>query len=604
MCQNETFLRFRSLIHLSGLSRCSKMFGFFEKAINDLSEIVAPIGASNQLFLAIQHGKNDECLMLINSACKDFDVRTNADCGYGALHVACKYNNREMVDEITRRGVSVEFLDKSGNTPLHYASKGGYLDLVKYLVDAGASVLRKNNQNQRAYDVAESHVIRQFLLPLQFKAEAEEQNNTARGAGPNYDPYMYVSGIETQGGPVNGDPEQRAAMAAAAAAAQPPPIMAAPPMTGAAANSSNPYAAGASTLQHPSYAAYPGFSDPTQQSNPAPAAAPVPTRVPAAGVVPQPSATPEAQAPPPAAPAATTSPKVQPPVVNVGNFAAGSGAQPVSAEAKSTITSPPVAAAPVPTPAPAPAPAAAVTQPPSVAGPPVSSVYVSSSPLKPVAAATLPPPAAGALAAPAMEPAPAAPSSSQVAAPAPAPAAAPASAHKPLAFTPDGFHSSSNDPVLQQRYGHHKLVKNIAPPPIFGAPPAPGAPGVGAPPMMGGPPPMMGGPPPMMGAPPAPAATSYSMPPPPPAISLSAAGPPPSVGGIAAPSAPGTAKPFSVPEPAPAAPAVGVPPMMAPPRTVVNSATASTGPAKPVVNTIFSPNDEAVSLSSSSSSVM
>ena len=34
---------------------------------------------------------------------------------------------------------------------------------------------------------------------------------------------------------------------------------------------------------------------------------------------------------------------------------------------------------------------------------------------------------------------------------------------------PDGFHSSSNDPELQKRYGHNIEAKNVAPPPIFGA---------------------------------------------------------------------------------------------------------------------------------------
>ena len=93
------------------------MFGFFEKAISDISEIVAPIAATNQLFLAIQHGRNDECMMLINSACKDFDVTINSESGFGALHVACKFNNKEMVNEITQWGVSIEFLDRQGNTP-------------------------------------------------------------------------------------------------------------------------------------------------------------------------------------------------------------------------------------------------------------------------------------------------------------------------------------------------------------------------------------------------------------------------------------------------------------------------------------------------------
>ena len=195
------------------------MFGFFEKVISDISEIVAPIAASNQLFLAIQHGRNDECMMLINSACKDFDVTTISESGFGALHVACKYNNRQMVNEIMQRGVSIDFLDRQGNTPLHYACKYGHMDLCKYLIDAGASILAKNVNNQRPYDIAESHVIRQYLLPLQFKAEAAADGGSGSGAGANYDPYMYVTGVEPQGGPVNSNGQNRVELAAATAAA-------------------------------------------------------------------------------------------------------------------------------------------------------------------------------------------------------------------------------------------------------------------------------------------------------------------------------------------------------------------------------------------------
>lgn len=59
--------------------------------------------------------------------------------------------------------------DKAGNTPLHYAAKGGHTDVVKMLVGQGAAVERRNASKLTAYDVASDHVIRQYLLPLQLK---------------------------------------------------------------------------------------------------------------------------------------------------------------------------------------------------------------------------------------------------------------------------------------------------------------------------------------------------------------------------------------------------------------------------------------------------
>lgn len=68
-------------------------------------------------------------------------------------------------------GVQVEICDQKGDTPLHYASKYGHIDLCKYLVGLGASTICKNNNNQTPYDVTDNHSIRQYLLPLQLAAE-------------------------------------------------------------------------------------------------------------------------------------------------------------------------------------------------------------------------------------------------------------------------------------------------------------------------------------------------------------------------------------------------------------------------------------------------
>lgn len=77
------------------------------------------------------------------------------------------------------RGVNIDLLDRAGNSPLHYAAKAGAIDLCKLLVERGCSAARKNNSHQTPYDVAQNHVVRQFLLPIQLKIEAADPSYQA-----------------------------------------------------------------------------------------------------------------------------------------------------------------------------------------------------------------------------------------------------------------------------------------------------------------------------------------------------------------------------------------------------------------------------------------
>lgn len=52
---------------------------------------------------------------------------------------------------------------------MHAAAKAGKIELVKHLVGLGADVAHRNSYRQTAYDVATSHIVRQYLLPLQLR---------------------------------------------------------------------------------------------------------------------------------------------------------------------------------------------------------------------------------------------------------------------------------------------------------------------------------------------------------------------------------------------------------------------------------------------------
>lgn len=76
------------------------MFNFlFEGKIGD---ILAPVVPTNQLFLAIQHQKNHELPALVDK--QSYSSSNLNECGYAAIHVACRYNNRYAIDLLLSRG--------------------------------------------------------------------------------------------------------------------------------------------------------------------------------------------------------------------------------------------------------------------------------------------------------------------------------------------------------------------------------------------------------------------------------------------------------------------------------------------------------------------
>jgi hypothetical protein len=78
-------------------------------------------------------------------------------------------------------GVPIDLQDDSGNTPLHYAAKYGHHDLCKVLVGKGAFAGKRNNVEQTPYDVSENHIVRQYLLPLQFQSERNSADQNDNG---------------------------------------------------------------------------------------------------------------------------------------------------------------------------------------------------------------------------------------------------------------------------------------------------------------------------------------------------------------------------------------------------------------------------------------
>ncbi|KAM8790271.1 protein phosphatase 1 regulatory subunit 12C isoform 2-T2 [Rhynchonycteris naso] len=87
---------------------------------------------------------------------------TNAD-GISALHQACIDENLEVVRFLVEQGATVNQADNEGWTPLHVAASCGYLDIARYLLSHGANIAAVNSDGDLPLDLAESDAMEELL---------------------------------------------------------------------------------------------------------------------------------------------------------------------------------------------------------------------------------------------------------------------------------------------------------------------------------------------------------------------------------------------------------------------------------------------------------
>jgi len=78
---------------------------------------------------------------------KDHDERT-------PLHLAIYQNKQEIAKySIVRGKANVNAFDINGNTPMHYFSMKGDLNMIQYLVNKGADIHQENNTGKTPLDI-------------------------------------------------------------------------------------------------------------------------------------------------------------------------------------------------------------------------------------------------------------------------------------------------------------------------------------------------------------------------------------------------------------------------------------------------------------------
>lgn len=110
----------------------------------------------------------------------------NAKCpspGSTLLHIACSSNLRSVVQTLLREPGSIHTQDDAGNGPLDFAAEWGHLELVKTLLDAGAGIDAKCQEESTALVRAAGNGYKEILPPsIRRRVETDESTGPASNA--------------------------------------------------------------------------------------------------------------------------------------------------------------------------------------------------------------------------------------------------------------------------------------------------------------------------------------------------------------------------------------------------------------------------------------
>jgi len=105
------------------------------------------------LFYLIQKGASLEAIKLLID--NGMDITTTTKEGVGAIDYAIKFKRKDIVELCKEHGISLtKSQRKSGITPLMLAASFNDIDMMKYLIENGASVDDRDRFGMSALDYA------------------------------------------------------------------------------------------------------------------------------------------------------------------------------------------------------------------------------------------------------------------------------------------------------------------------------------------------------------------------------------------------------------------------------------------------------------------
>ncbi|CAM4007678.1 ankyrin repeat domain-containing protein [Roseateles saccharophilus] len=109
-------------------------------------------------------------------------VAARTSLGETALHYLCVENQVEAVRELMRRGAAVDTVNEVGSTPLSDACSLGYLDLVQTLLEAGASLWLEGQHDPTLHQAVRGANVEIVKLILDAGASVNEQADLSETA--------------------------------------------------------------------------------------------------------------------------------------------------------------------------------------------------------------------------------------------------------------------------------------------------------------------------------------------------------------------------------------------------------------------------------------
>jgi ankyrin repeat protein len=131
------------------------------------------------IFQAARRADCDQFKQMLDSA----DLNAITTDNRNLLHVAIAYRRPDNAFELVRRGVKVNWQDKGGATPLHYAATYGPAEIVEAILQNGGNLLVDDKHGNTplwnaVFNAKGSYNI--VVLLLQKGASATQKNKHGR----------------------------------------------------------------------------------------------------------------------------------------------------------------------------------------------------------------------------------------------------------------------------------------------------------------------------------------------------------------------------------------------------------------------------------------
>ena len=135
-----------------------------------------------ELFWACHNGKTAEAKRLIAGGAP---VEYQDRLGYAPLHWASNNDMAEIIMLLLENKCNMNVTTKSGDTPLLHAALNNHMDAVRALVEAGCDITIRGYRNMTAAEFARDlgyHAISEYLRNIRFLPSADDESDKPHGA--------------------------------------------------------------------------------------------------------------------------------------------------------------------------------------------------------------------------------------------------------------------------------------------------------------------------------------------------------------------------------------------------------------------------------------